>query len=473
MAVLEKRLPAARLPQRFAPKGEPLAGAFFWLSAFFAVYCVRPEDWIPGLSFIPLAKISGVFAVLALLMSAGRSQRRFRDLPREAIYFLGIICLLLVSAALSPVWKGGAFFKTLDFSKALVAWVLTFIVITSFARLRRIIFIQSASVAVIAVVSVLKGRSSPRLEGVIGGIYSNPNDLAFAIVLTLPFCFAFLLSTRSVPRKIAWVASMLVMCVALFLTASRAGFIDLLVMGTVCLWIFGVRGKRFHLVAAGLVVALVVGFTAGGKLKERFFAISGSDLETENDISAHGSYEQRRMLMAESIKAIAHYPLGLGMDNFANYSGMWREVHVSYLQIAAEGGIGALVLYVLFFARGFSNLRRLRRIPNHDAEIDLFSGALYGSLIGFIVGAFFAPEAYEYFPYFAVAYTSVLLAIANEKNEKQGLDAAALEPKQPRPRWLKQFRESKFSATRGSNAKLSAKSAGSLRNESDPLRKRR
>jgi O-antigen ligase len=218
------------------------------------------------------------------------------------------------------------------------------------------------------------------------------------------------------------------------------------------------------------VVALVVGFTAGGKLKDRFFAISGSDLETENDISAHGSYEQRRLLISESIKAIAHYPLGLGMDNFANYSGTWREVHVSYLQIAAEGGIGALVLYVLFFARGFSNLRRLRRIPNHDAEIDLFSGALYGSLIGFIVGAFFAPEAYEYFPYFAVAYTSVLLAMANEKQESE---APALEPKQPQPRWLKHFRDGKFSSTRAGDAKLSAGAAGSLRDQSDSLRKRR
>jgi O-antigen ligase len=452
MAVLEKHVPAARPPQRFAPKGEPLAGAFFWLSAFFAVYCVRPEDWIPGLSYIPLAKISGVFALLALLMSAGKSQRRFRDLPREAIYFFAIICLLFVSAILSPVWKGGAFFKTLDFTKALVAWVLTYIVITNFARSRRIIFIQSASVALIAVISVLKGRSSPRLEGVIGGIYSNPNDLAFAIVLTLPFCFAFLLSTRSIPRKVAWVGSMLVMCLALFLTASRAGFIELLVTGAVCLWIFGIRGKRFHLVAAGLLVALLVGFTAGGKLKDRFFAISGNDLETENDVSAHGSYEQRRLLMAESFKAIAHYPLGIGMDNFANYSGMWREVHVSYLQIAAEGGIGALVLYVLFFARGFGNLRRLRRMPGYDAEIELFSGALYGSLIGFVVGAFFAPEAYEYFPYFAVAYTSVLLAIAREKEQLEA-PIPDLRDQTPR-RWKKHLRPGEFSPARAGAARI-------------------
>jgi len=31
------------------PKKEGLSGAFFWLSAFYFVYCARPEDWIPGL----------------------------------------------------------------------------------------------------------------------------------------------------------------------------------------------------------------------------------------------------------------------------------------------------------------------------------------------------------------------------------------------------------------------------------------
>src|SRR6266536_4072878 len=191
-AVLETDVSIAGGPRPFEVKREPLAGAFFWLSMFYAVYCARPEDWIPLLSYIPLAKISGVFALLALVMTAGRSRRRFHDLPREASYFFCMILLLFIAALVSPVWKGGAFLKTLDFSKALIAWVLTFLVVTSFARLRRIIFIQSASVALIAVVSVLKRGSHPRLEGVIGGIYSNPNDLAFAIVLSLPFCFAFL-----------------------------------------------------------------------------------------------------------------------------------------------------------------------------------------------------------------------------------------------------------------------------------------
>jgi hypothetical protein len=447
MAVLEKDVPAATLEPRFALKGEPLAGAFFWLSSFYFAYCARPEDWIPGLTYVPLAKISGVFAVLALVMSAGRSKRRFRDLPREAIYFLAIICLLFVSAALSPVWKGGAFFGTLDFAKAFVAWVLTFLVITSFARLRRIIFIQSASVAVITVVSVLKGRSHPRLEGVIGGIYSNPNDLAFAIVLCLPFCFAFLLSTRSIPRKIAWAASMLVMCAALFMTASRGGFIDLLVTGAVCLWIFGVKGKRFHLIAAAAVVVLVVGLAGGAKLKDRFHAINAKNVNSDLEESARDSYAERRQLIIQSLQGVVHYPIGMGVGNFTVYSGSWREVHVAYLQIAVEGGIACFVLYLLFFARGFSNLKKLRRMPSHDPEIELFSGALYATLIGFLVGACFAPEAYQYFPYFTVAYTSVLLAIAREREQLEG--SAAAVQKQPQRKWRAQPRLGDRAPVRG------------------------
>jgi len=433
MAVPENNGSSARWTQRFAFTREPMAGAFFWLSAFYLVYCARPEDWIPGLTYIPLAKISGIFALLGLLTSAGRSKRGFRDLPREAFYLLGIICVLFASALLSTIWKGGAFFKTLDFSKVLVAWVLTFLVASNFERLRRIIFIQSASVAVIAVVSVLKGRSHPRLEGVIGGIYSNPNDLAFAIVLSLPFCFAFLLRTRSLPRKAAWGVAMLAMCTALFLTASRAGFIDLLVTGTVCLWIFGVKGKRIHLVAGAALVALVVGSVAGGRLKDRFLDISGSDLQNGVDVSAYDSYEQRRFLMVKSLEGIVHYPQGIGQGNFVVYSGTWREVHMSYLQIAVEGGIAALVLYLLFFARGFSNLRRLRRVPGLDPEIALFAGALYATLIGFVVGALFAPESYQFFPYFAVAYTSVMLVIVKEQGRS---DESPPDSSRPPKRWL-------------------------------------
>jgi hypothetical protein len=396
---------------------EPLAGAYFWLAVFYVVYCARPEDWIPGLQSVPLAKVSGICAAVGLLLSLGRSKRGLRDLPREAVYLFLLIALFFLSSAFSPVWKGGAFLRTLDFAKVLVAWVLTFVTVTNLHRLRRILFIQTASVAVISVVSILKSASHPRLEGALGGIYSNPNDLAFAIVLSLPFALAFLLSTSSIWKKAAWAASLLIMLSAMFLTASRGAFITFLVAAAVGLWHFGIKGRRLYLIAAAACIAVVVGLAAGGQLKERLLATSGDTLESSAQTSAYGSYEQRHILISRAFVGIEEYPLlGIGLHNFPTYSGVWRDVHVTYLQIAVEGGFAVLALYLMFFWRGFSNLRKLNRGNDRNSDIQLLAGALHSSLVGFLIGAMFAPEAYQYFPYFAVAYTAVLLAISREQN---------------------------------------------------------
>src|SRR5258708_36843601 len=139
----------------------PLGGALLRLSAFYVVYCARPEDWIPGLQYIPLAKITGVLAFLGLLMSLGRTQRKFKDLPRESFYFLAMIGVLTLSAFLSPIWRGGAVNPTITFAKVYGASVLHFLLGTNFARLRRVIFIQSASVVVISALSIIMWHYRP------------------------------------------------------------------------------------------------------------------------------------------------------------------------------------------------------------------------------------------------------------------------------------------------------------------------
>jgi len=411
---------------------EPLRGAYFWLAVFCVVYCARPEDWIAGLTVLPLAKISGVFALIGLLLSLGRSKRGVRDFPREALYLLLLVLVLFVSALFSPVWRGGAFFRTLDFAKILVAWTVTFLTVTSLARLRRILFIQTASVAIIALVSVVKGHSLARLAGVLGGVYANPNDLAFSIVLTLPFCLAFLLKTRDPLRRTIWFAAMLIMTVAVFLTASRAGVITLAVAGAVCLWRFGIRGRRPVLTIVMSLVVVAVMMLAGGRVHDRLLTLSGGGKDTSEQETARDSYEQRQVLVQDSLRGIEQHPLlGVGVNNFPEYSGTWRNSHVAYLQIAVEGGLPALILYLLFLWRGFANLRQLKFGGDEGLEMNLFAGALYSSLIGFMVGAFFAPEAYHYFLYFAVAFTAVLLAIVREEKGASALSAVAWQGRLP------------------------------------------
>jgi O-antigen ligase len=323
---------------------------------------------------------------------------------------------MYLAALTSPVWRLGSVLRTLDFSKVWVAWVLTYLLITTFTRLRQIIFIQAGSVAVVALVSIIKGHGTARLEGVLNGIYSNSNDLAFAIVLALPFCLAFLLTAKGGLRKLVWGGAMVVMCAALFLTASRAGFIDLVISGGVCLWYFGVKGRRPQLIVAAVLVLATMLLGVGGLLRARFMAVvgEGSDPTTQ---SAYGSFEERKFLYYKSLEAIENHPLlGVGPHCFANYSGIWKVVHNAYLQIGAEAGIPALILYVMFLGSAFRNLRQLRKRKDLDLHTTLFVGALHSSLIGFAVGAMFAPSGYNYFPYFAVAQTSVLMAIVREQD---------------------------------------------------------
>jgi O-antigen ligase len=398
-------------------RGKAASSAFFWLSAFYVVYCARPEDWVPGLKYVPLAKITGICALWGLYKIGGLRGRILRNLPRESTYLLTLIGIFYLSAIFSPIWPGGALFHTIDFSKSYIVWLLTFLLVTDFAKFRRVVFIQAVCVAVIAVVSVAKGHNEPRLAGVLGGIYSNPNDLAFSLVLSLPFCLAFLLSAKSGLRKLAWLSAMLMMAVTLALTASRAGFVDLVVSGTVCLWHFGVRGKRPFLIVATAVLGLLVMLVAGRTLKDRLVATaSDEDRVNGEDLGARGSFEARKYLMEQALRGIEHYPiLGLGDNNFITYSGDWHEVHMSYLQIAVEGGIPALIVYLLFFSCGFANLKKLRQMQHLDSEAILFVGALHSSLVGFVVGALFAPEGYQFFPYFTVGYTSALLAILQQR----------------------------------------------------------
>ena len=322
-----------------------------------------------------------------------------------------MVGVLFMSALFSPVWTGGALNYTLDFAKVWVVWILTFLAVTDFERLRRILYIQSGSVAVISVISIILGHGKTRLEGVIGGIYSNPNDLAFAIVLTLPFCLAFLLTAKRVLVRLCWTGAILIMGLTLFMTASRAGFIALVISGTVCMWHFGVKGRRFYLIVISVLATIVLLAVAGGPMVKRMAAISGK-VDTREQVQAYESYEERRYLNSKAIEGIERYPiLGLGARNFQTYSGVWKDVHMTYLQIAVEGGIPSLILYLLFLASGFRNLRKLRRRHDLNAQMVLFVGALHGSIVGFVIGALFAPAAYQFFPYFTVAYTSALVAM--------------------------------------------------------------
>jgi O-antigen ligase len=386
------------------------------LLLFFLVYCARPEDWIHALAPVPLAKITGGLAVLALLMTLGSAQRR---LPREMLYFGLLVMQLWLTVPFSPVWKGGAFWSTLGFSKLLLILPVMLIVASTLPRLRGLIFVQAASAALVAVVSIIELRkgsvvTGERLSGAAGSFYDNPNDLATALSIALPLCLGFALRKNAGLRRWPWILSILAMMYAVFLTESRSGLLALAVSVGACLWEFGIRGGRRYMLIIAAGAALVLMLVAGKGLAARFAGTFGSDLSTPSARVAHGSALERREMFRKSVEVTLQHPLlGVGPNNFNSINGHWRETHNNFTQYSSEGGIPALILFLMILWRAFANLREAKQLAGKESEEALWAGALKASLLGFLVGSFFASVAYLFFPYFLIWYTSVLRGVVS------------------------------------------------------------
>lgn len=408
---------STELPKQISRR-EPLAAAYVWLLLFMVIYLARPEDWIPGLSFVPLAKIAGILAFIALAFAVAKARQ---SLASEVIYLILLCGQLWLTVPFSPVWRGGALQGVSDFSKVAVIILVMVLSVSTVARLRYLILIQAASVAVLAATSVWKGRYyQGRLQGV-SSTFGNSNDLALIIVVSLPLCLVFLFRSRSRLRKTVWAAAMLVMTYAVFRTSSRAGLISLTIAAGICLWEFAVKGRRRYLLVVVGVVGVVFMVFFGSGVMNRFRSpdsdtSEGTPAANADEESAAQSSEQRRALFIQSLRVTAQHPLfGVGPGNFSVVSGNWHVTHNSYTQMSSECGVPALVLYILILWNGFANLRSAKRLAGTGLELKMFASGLRASLAAFVVGAFFASVAYQFFTYFLVFYTTVLHQIARRK----------------------------------------------------------
>jgi O-antigen ligase len=258
------------------------------------------------------------------------------------------------------------------------------------------------------------------LIGALGGIFENPNDLAINIAVNFPLCVAFAILTRGMVKTATWTVGILAMFLGVVLTYSRSGLLAMGMAVAACLWEFGIRGKRYHLIAVALLLSIVgVGvILATPHYVARVESIFRGNIAGSAD---HGSWEARRELLVDSIEEAIHHPIfGIGAGNFGAATLTWRVTHNTYTEFAAEGGFPALILFLAILYLAFRNLKRTRllSISRESEEIRVFTDALWASLAAFVIGALFASFEYELFPYFMVGYTSVLYRVCQEASNR-------------------------------------------------------
>jgi O-antigen ligase len=259
------------------------------------------------------------------------------------------------------------------------------------------------------------------MSGILGGVFENPNDLAISIALNFPLAFAFFLLAKGPMRKTWWALSVLIMLTGMVLTYSRSGFLAMLVAGVICLWQFGIKGRRMHLVGLTALAVLLLAVAApllGLYPKiwaDRMSTIITNSPDKLEESYDNGSKEARAELLHLSLDYMTKHPLfGVGPGNFAAVSGTWRVAHNTYTELGAEAGLPALFLFLLVLTMAFRNLWRVSHSPafQNDVTLQAFTGAMWASLGAFLLGAAFSDTQYELFPYFIVAYTTALYQLA-------------------------------------------------------------
>jgi O-antigen ligase len=384
--------------------------AYNALLLFTFLYYTRPEDLIPGLSFIPIEKIIGGVALLALISTLATGVKK--KFPLELTLLLLLFAHLVISIPFA-YWRAGAFATVFQrFSKDVTLGLLVTLIVEDFVQLRKLLWVQAASLIATTVASIIIHRTSEggRLIGALGGTFENPNDLAINIAINWPLCLGFVLLARGMAKKLAWTGGVLAMLLGVVLTYSRSGLVATVVAVVFCLWAFGIRGRRFYLLVAAVFFGLVaVGVVFGTPhYLARVESIFAGNVEGSAD---KGSLEARRKLLMLSVDEAIHHPIfGIGAGNFGAATKTWKVTHNTYSEFAAEGGFPALFLFLAVLYLSFRNLKRVRSLPvyRENAEVNVLTDAMWASLAAFMIGSLFASYEYELFPYYMVAYTSAL-----------------------------------------------------------------
>lgn len=405
----------------------------YWVMVVFAfLYYFRPGDIIPGVGVLHLARITAVFAVIALLMGANKI--RSKRLPPEVKIIFAMFGWMVLTIPFA-YWRGGSFQQVFfEFSRVLIVTLTLVVTITREVELRRLIRMQALGVALMTIAAVIvNNRMQGRLAGVGDALLSNPNDLAMNVALNWPLCLLFLITVRGMAAKLFWAISMLVMIYAMIQTYSRAGFLALMVAIVLCLWEFGIRRKKHYILGVAFICLIGSVAVAPGNYIVRLETLLGRFQEGDFD---RGSAEARYGLLIQSLKVTATHPVfGVGPGNFPSYTGLWRVTHNTYTQFSSECGIPGLTLFLLLLRQVFLNLRYLRKVPRSPdtEEMHLYASALMASFGAYLFGAFFSSSGYELFPYYLVIYTTLLYRLTLAEQERKTTSMVRI-PIEIRPR---------------------------------------
>lgn len=401
----------------------------FW--GFLLVDIGRIGELVPGLSSIPLGKITLGLCVVSLIVNWKSLSRT----PEKAVA-LGrtVKALLCIALLLTPFsfWKGGTVeFVTIQLPVLVAVTVVAYKMGRFWPNVRGTMLalvICGVVLALSALAHYHGGRAST-------GTMYDTNDLAYVLVTVFPLAVGFAITARTRPRRMMYWGMTVIVAVASLLTESRGGLLGLI--AELALFLFtriapvtfragsgpsrGSSAAKIAGVLGAVCVGTIIWFHLPQSARNRFDTILnlGSDYNLNaSDVTG------RREIWTRGLEATRRRPLGYGLNTFSmvdlKFGGHFMAPHNSFLEIMVELGVPGLALFIgtyLLALRGLQVVRR--KLIRQDTPLDqdtervAFARVLQYSLVGNAVSGFFLTMAYATLLWTLIGTCMALVASVN------------------------------------------------------------
>ncbi|MBL8860664.1 MAG: putative O-glycosylation ligase, exosortase A system-associated [Planctomycetes bacterium] len=379
-----------------------------------------------------------VAVVTAAGFLLGSGQRRFM-LPDMRCW---IMVLLVVLVGLSLVTS--RFFQPSDlgtfteFCKIIAVALFTTGVVRNREYLRILVYVIALSFGFFGVKNglafILSGFRMEIIQGP-GGMLTDRNDFSLALCMGMPLLLHLGLSEKRKILRRGLLLSIPLMVLTILSCHSRGAFLAMGAMALAIAWRSRNRIGGFALIA---LFGAAAWMAAPPTYKERLSTIS--QYQTEG--SARGRIEAWKvagnMITSKPLLGVGYnkfqqeYPSydparGVEADGNPKAEGT-RVAHNSYLQIWAECGTPAFLLYMLLIVLTFRDLALVRREAQrryHSSWILSYANMFEAGMVAFVVGAVFLNRAQFDLFYHFVAIVVVFGRIARQAMAEEPLRASA------------------------------------------------
>ena len=279
-----------------------------------------------------------------------------------------------------------------QWSASLVVFVAVAGLITDYSQYRRAVMVLALAIFMLSLFCLHFGSmETGRLFMANRSRFANPNEMAQAMLIGIPFWLAMSKRSATLPGKVLAGGAMLMMVYIIAKTGSRGALISFAALYLVILYHSSAIGRAGLLLAGSLSLCVALAFLPS-TLKDRYKTIFSEDKpEVENVgedrmlVSAVSSTASREHLLRQSLILTATHPIfGIGVGQFpvaenalaksqGQRRGSWLGTHNSYMQMASETGVMGAFLFISVFFLSMKSTHAIYRATRDHPELKSIS----------------------------------------------------------------------------------------------------